>query len=53
MPKLHAHGVELMVNLLDAADNVGSLTKDELTDLLKEAANVLSELADQPQCPSR
>jgi hypothetical protein len=29
MPRLHAHGVELVVDLLDAADNVETLTKDD------------------------
>jgi hypothetical protein len=44
MPQLHAHGVELVLNLVDAADNVESLTQEEISDLLREAANVLSEL---------
>jgi len=51
MPRLHAHGVELVVNLLDAADNVESLTRDEIRDLLRDAANVLSDLLkrDRPE----
>jgi hypothetical protein len=51
MPKLHAHGVELVVNLLDAADNVESLTTEEIRDLLREAADVLGDLLkrDRPE----
>jgi hypothetical protein len=44
MPRLHAHGVELVVNLLDAADHVDNLTRDEIRDLLRDAAHVLSDL---------
>ena len=44
MPELHARGVELVVELLEAADQTGSLTSRETKDLLKEAALVLGEL---------
>jgi hypothetical protein len=51
MPKLHAHGVELVVDLLDAADHIDNLSRDDLRDLLTEAADVLGNLLrrDNPQ----
>ena len=44
MPQLHARGVDLVVELLDAADHLTRLTPAETRDLLKEAAMVLGEL---------
>jgi hypothetical protein len=51
MPKLHAHGVELVVDLLDAADHIETMTQDEIRDLLREAADVLGDLLqrDKPE----
>ena len=51
MPKLHAHGVELVVNLLDAADNIDNLPKDVVRDLLREAADVLGDLLKRDKPP--
>jgi predicted ATPase len=44
MPELHARGVELVVELLDAADHVHNLKPEELAALLRETATVLGEL---------
>jgi hypothetical protein len=44
MPQLHARGVDLVVELLDAADHLTRFTPAETRDLLKEAAMVLGEL---------
>jgi hypothetical protein len=42
--KLHSRGVELVVDLLDAADQVESLKPQEIRQLLSEAAEVLGDL---------
>lgn len=42
--KLHARGVELVVDLLDAADHVESLKPEEIKQLLSEAAQVMGDL---------
>ena len=44
MPQLHAHGVELVVDLLDAADHVDKMSLEEIRSLLREAAIVLGDL---------
>jgi hypothetical protein len=44
MPQLHAQGVELVTDLLDAAEHMEKLTIEEIRDLLREAADVLAEL---------
>ena len=44
MPELHARGVELVVELLDAADQVHNLEPDDLASLLRETATVLGDL---------
>lgn len=44
MPQLHARGVDVVVELLDAADHVERLTPAETKALLKEAAIVLGRL---------
>lgn len=44
MAQLHAAGVDMMVELLDAADHVDRLKPDEIQDLLRQAASVLGEL---------
>ena len=51
MPELHAQGVELVVNLLDAADHVDNMDRDEIRRLLRDAADVLGELLrrDKPE----
>ena len=44
MPELHRRGVELLVDLLDAADQVASMDQEELRSLLRETAKVLGDL---------
>ncbi|TJW07260.1 MAG: hypothetical protein E5W82_23895 [Mesorhizobium sp.] len=44
MPHLHMKGVDLVVDLLDAAEHVDKLSPEEVKDLLLEAASVLGEL---------
>ena len=55
MPLLHAHGVELVVNLLDAADHVENLSREEIRALLREAAVVIGDLLkrDKPDQKSK
>ena len=53
MPELHARGVELVVELLDAADDVQNLKPDELAALLRETAAVLSDLLRRDIPPRR
>jgi hypothetical protein len=53
MPELNARGVELVVELLDAADNVGNLKPDELAALLRETAAVLGDLLKHDIRPAR
>jgi hypothetical protein len=40
--QLHQRGVDLLVNVMDAADHVELLTHDEIRRLLKEVAEVMS-----------
>ena len=49
--KLHLRGVELVTDLLDAADHVERMRPEELKALLKETAHVLADLLarDAPQ----
>ena len=44
MPELHARGVELVVELLDAADHVHNIKPNDLAVLLRETAGVLGDL---------
>jgi hypothetical protein len=44
MTQLHAQGVELVVNLLDAADNIERMGPEHIRRLLREAADVLGGL---------
>ena len=44
MPELHARAVELVVELLDAADQFDRLKPEEVKALLLDSANVLGEL---------
>ena len=44
MPMLHAHGVELVVDLLDTADNLDKMPQEEIRALLRETAAVLGDL---------
>ncbi len=42
--KLHQRGVDLLVNIMDAADHAEALSTDEMRSLLRETAYVLGEL---------
>ncbi len=42
--QLHQRGVDLVVTLLDAADNIDKAKQGELQALLREAADVMSDL---------
>jgi hypothetical protein len=53
MPELHARGVELVVELLDAADHVHNLKPEELAGLLRETATVLGDLLKRDIPPTR
>ena len=44
IPQLHERGVELVVELLDAADHVHKLRPDDLAGLLRETGSVLGDL---------
>ena len=45
------YGGDLVIDLLDAASNLESLTPDEVRELLRDAASILCELV-SPCCPS-
>lgn len=45
--QIHQRGVDLLVNVLDAADNLDSLTREEMRDLLKEVGIVLGSLLER------
>ena len=53
MPELHARGVELVVELLDAADHVHNIKPNDLAALLRETAGVLGDLLKRDIPPSR
>jgi hypothetical protein len=53
MPQLHARGVELVVELLDAADHVHKLRPDDLAALLRETASVLGDLLNRDIPPGK
>jgi len=42
--QLHQRGVDLLLNVMDAADHVEKLTRDEMRQILEEVAEVLGEL---------
>ncbi|MHB2265632.1 hypothetical protein [Aliihoeflea sp. PC F10.4] len=42
--KLHSKGIELVVELLEAAEHVEQFSADEQRKLLREAAHVLADL---------
>lgn len=47
MPELHQRGIELLVNVLDAADHAEELSTQELRQLLKEVAEVVSQMLER------
>ncbi|MGN6773196.1 MAG: hypothetical protein ACTHJQ_25630 [Rhizobiaceae bacterium] len=42
--QLHQRGVDLLLDVMDAAEHVDKLSHDEMRRLLKEVADVLGEL---------
>jgi hypothetical protein len=53
MPELHARGVELVIELLDAADHIHNLKPDDVATLLRETATVLGDLLKRDIPPAR
>ncbi len=47
MAQLHARGVELVVDLLDAADHLEGLTPEDIRSLLRETASALADLLER------
>ena len=47
MTQLHNPGVELVLKLLDASDQLDTMTRSELERLLREAAYMLGELIER------
>ncbi|TPK69598.1 hypothetical protein FJ546_03120 [Mesorhizobium sp. B2-4-19] len=54
MPQLHARGLELVLDLLAAADHLEKLRDEDLRSLLRETATVLADLLERdiPKRPS-
>jgi hypothetical protein len=44
MPQLHQRGVDLLLNVMDAAEHVEKLSHDDMRQILEEVAKVLGEL---------
>jgi len=44
MPQLHQRGVDLLLNVMDAAEHVEKLSHDDMRRILKEVAEVLGPL---------
>ena len=53
MPQLHQRGVDLLLNVMDAAEHVEKLTHDDTRRILKEVADVLGELLKRDMSPER
>jgi hypothetical protein len=53
MPQLHARGVELVVELLDAAEHLEKMPAAEVKKLLREASLVLGDLLARDIPPTR
>ena len=45
--QLHQKGVDLLVNVMDAADHVEQLSHDEIRLLLKEVAEVMGQILER------
>ena len=45
------YAADLVIDLLEAANNLESLTPDEIRELLRDAASILCELVN-PYCPT-
>ncbi len=44
MPELHRQGLELVVDLLDAADHLAAIPEEDVRRLLRDTADVLADL---------
>jgi hypothetical protein len=44
MPQLHQRGVDLLLNVMDAAEHVEELSPEDVRRMLKEVAEVLGDL---------
>ncbi|MBN9069846.1 MAG: hypothetical protein J0H60_26325 [Rhizobiales bacterium] len=44
MPQLHQRGIDLLLNVMDAAEHAGKLSTEDIRSLLNEVAEVLGEL---------
>jgi hypothetical protein len=44
MPQAYQRGVDLLLNVMDAAEHVEKLSHDDMRRILKEVAEVLGEL---------
>ena len=53
MPVFHARGVELVVELLDAAEQIDQIPAAELKALLEETAMILGELLKRDVIPEQ
>lgn len=53
MPELHKHGLELVVDLLDAADHLEMMPQEEVRRLLRDTADVLADLLRRDIPPPR
>ncbi|MEI5680519.1 MULTISPECIES: hypothetical protein [unclassified Mesorhizobium] len=53
MPQLHARGVELVVELLDAAEHLEKMPAAEIKKLLRETSLVLGDLLARDIPPTR
>ncbi|MEI5682525.1 hypothetical protein G6N74_28100 [Mesorhizobium sp. CGMCC 1.15528] len=53
MPQLHARGVELVVELLDAAEHFEQMPPDHIKKLLRETSLVLGDLLARDVPPER
>lgn len=51
MPELHKHGLELVVDLLDAVDQLGSMPPEDARRLLRDAADCLGDLLKRDDPP--
>lgn len=45
--QLHQRGVDLLVDVLDAADRVGQLSPEEIRELLKKVAQVMGQILER------
>lgn len=51
MPELHKHGLELVVDLLDAADHLEAMPPEDVRRLLRDTADTLADLLKRDIAP--